>query len=210
MMSQDISDNNNNNDNDKPSDIKCVQYNIHYQKPIKLKKQVSKDNNKNTYTKRVECEKWTFTDYEYTYENQLYAVQTIMDNMYNHNNNLTKTICQQIKKKMYGYRQQDINKKLYNELKFIQFETIIQRMIECQLKCYYCCIEMDVLYNISREKKQWTVDRINNDLGHNNDNFCLACLECNLKRRRRSDEKFLFTKQMKLVKLNEVDEGIRE
>ena len=56
MMLPDISNNNDNN-NDKPSDIKCVQYNIHYQKPIKLKKQVSKDNNKNTYTKRVECEK---------------------------------------------------------------------------------------------------------------------------------------------------------
>jgi hypothetical protein len=46
-----------------------------------------------------------------------------------------------------------------------------------------------------------TVYRINNDLGHNLKNYYLACLECNLKRRRRSDDKFLFTKQMKLVKL---------
>ena len=36
---------------------------------------------------------------------------------------------------------------------------------------------------------------------YNIDNYYLACLECNLKRRRRSDDKFLFTKQMKLVKL---------
>ena len=75
-------------------------------------------------------------------------------------------------------------------------------MVECELKCYYCKIEMNVLYDISRELKQWTVDRINNDLGHNYDNYYLACLECNLKRRRRSDEKFLFTKQMKLVKID--------
>ena len=74
-------------------------------------------------------------------------------------------------------------------------------MCDCELKCYYCLSEMNVLYDISRESKQWTVDRIDNDLGHNLTNFYLACLECNLTRRRRSDDKFLFTKQMKLVKL---------
>jgi hypothetical protein len=47
---------------------------------------------------------------------------------------------------------------------------------------------------------QWSVDRINNDLGHNNDNYHLACLECNLKRRRRSDENFIFTKQLHIIK----------
>ena len=44
---------------------------------------------------------------------------------------------------------------------------------------------MNVLYDISREMTQWSVDRINNDLGHDIDNYHLACLECNLKRRRR-------------------------
>jgi hypothetical protein len=62
---------------------------------------------------------------------------------------------------------------------------------------------MAVLYDISREMKQWTVDRIDNNLGHNNDNFHLACLECNLKRRRRTDEKFLFTKKLNLIKSTE-------
>ena len=75
-------------------------------------------------------------------------------------------------------------------------------MRDCELKCYYCHCEMNVLYDISREMTQWTVDRIDNDLGHNVDNYYLACLECNLKRRRRSDEKFLFTKQLKIVKTN--------
>jgi hypothetical protein len=59
---------------------------------------------------------------------------------------------------------------------------------------------MNVLYEISREMSQWSVDRINNDLGHNNNNFHLACLDCNLKRRRRTDEKYLFTKQLNIVK----------
>jgi hypothetical protein len=59
---------------------------------------------------------------------------------------------------------------------------------------------MFILYENVREPKQWTVDRINNDLGHNNDNFVLACLDCNLKRRCKSCDKFLFTKQLNIIR----------
>ena len=59
---------------------------------------------------------------------------------------------------------------------------------------------MFVLYENVRDPKQWSVDRINNDLGHNNDNYVLACLDCNLKRRCRSSDKFLFTKQLNIIK----------
>ena len=48
--------------------------------------------------------------------------------------------------------------------------------------------------------KQWSLDRIDNNIGHNVGNLVIACLECNLKRRRRTDEKFLFTKQLNIVK----------
>ncbi len=61
---------------------------------------------------------------------------------------------------------------------------------------------MLLLYDITRESKQWSVDRIDNDLGHNINNYHLACLDCNLKRRRRTDEKFLFTKQLNIIKQN--------
>jgi len=77
---------------------------------------------------------------------------------------------------------------------------VIQQMIDSQLKCRYCKREMLVVYDVSRENKQWSVDRIDNDIGHNISNFHLACLECNLSRRRRTDEKFLFTKQLNIVK----------
>jgi hypothetical protein len=56
------------------------------------------------------------------------------------------------------------------------------------------------MYETVREKRQWTLDRINNDIGHNNDNVVICCLECNLKRGRLNDEKFKFTKQMKIIK----------
>ena len=124
------------------------------------------------------------------------------NNNNNNNNNVNKIVIQQINRKIYSYKQQDIIKKLLNESEFITFDSIINKMVECELKCYYCSCEMNVLYDISREMTQWTVDRIDNDLGHNLTNYYLACLECNLKRRRRSDHKFLFTKQLKLVKLD--------
>jgi len=150
--------------------------------------------------KRVESEKWTFTQEDYEYENQIKIIKDIFNNNYNHLDDTSKIMLQQINKKIYGYKQQDTIKKMFNEQNFINIESIINKMIECELKCYYCFKEMLVLYDISREMKQWSVDRIDNDKGHNLDNYYLACLECNLKRRRRNDEKFLFTKQLKLIK----------
>ena len=62
---------------------------------------------------------------------------------------------------------------------------------------------MFLLYDIVREAKQWTLDRINNDIGHNIDNVLISCLECNLKRRRTNKDAFLFTKQLVIVKNKE-------
>ena len=169
----------------------------------------NKDNKKNNKgKKRVETDKWTFTTNEYEYENQFNNIKIILECNYSSNDKNTKVALQQINKKIYGYKQQDIIKKHLDKDKFITMESVINKMIDCKLKCYYCTTEMLVLYDISRETKQWTVDRINNDLGHNVDNFYLACLECNLKRRRRSDDKYLFTKQMKLVKVPGENENI--
>lgn len=151
--------------------------------------------------KRVDSEKWDFTDEYFRHDKQLELINIIVNNNYIGITDIEKTILEQINKKMYGYRQQDTLKKVYEEKHFIIIEDILQKMVDCQLNCYYCKDNMSVLYNISREMKQWSVDRIDNDKGHNIGNYCLACLDCNLKRRRRSDEKFLFTKQLNLVKL---------
>ena len=51
-----------------------------------------------------------------------------------------------------------------------------------------------------REPFQWTLDRIDNDDNHNKDNVVIACLDCNLKRRRRDADKFYFTKNLTIKK----------
>ena len=115
-------------------------------------------------------------------------------------NELPDIIIKEIERKIYGYKQQDMKKKVYHEQEIIQFCQVIEKFIECKLKCYYCFQPMKLLYKIVRDSQQWTLDRIDNSLGHTNKNIVICCLECNLKRRIQSSQKYLFTKQLKLVK----------
>nr|QFG75175.1 MAG: hypothetical protein [Megaviridae environmental sample] len=105
-----------------------------------------------------------------------------------------------IHKKIAGYKQQDYKKKIYNKELFITFDEVIELLVISQLKCFYCKCNMRVRYEKTRDKQQWTLDRIDNDKGHHGDNVKIACLGCNLKRRRLNMEKFLFTKQLKINK----------
>lgn len=163
-----------------------------------------KDEKMKESKKRIVTKKWTFSDEYFEHKNQIDLINNIQKNTNidknNEKLNVSKIMIQEINKKISGYKQQDIIKKKLDIQKFITFESVIKKMIDCELKCRYCKEIMNILYDISRESRQWSVDRINNDLGHNIDNFHLACLDCNLKRRRRTDEKFLFTKQLVIVK----------
>jgi hypothetical protein len=166
----------------------------------KVKQLINERKSEKEIKKRVQSEKWSFSEEHFEYSKQIKMIQEILNNSYNSYDDVSKIAIQEINKKIYGYKQQDILKKHYDEPNFLTFESVINKIVECELKCRYCKNEMNVLYDISREMKQWSVDRIDNDIGHNIDNYHLACLECNLKRRRRTDEKFLFTKQLNIVK----------
>ena len=169
-----------------------------------MKKLIKERNNEPK--KREITKKWNFDEEYFNYDKQMKLIIDIskinLENNLDDNldDNITKITIQEINKKICSYKHQDIIKKKLDLESFIDFNCIIDKMIECQLKCRYCICEMSVLYDRSREMKQWSVDRIDNDKGHNKDNFHLACLDCNLKRRRRTDEKFLFTKQLSIIK----------
>ena len=189
-----------NNDNQEQKTINITGTHNKYQ----MKKLIKE---RNTEPKKREVsKKWSFPEEYYNYEKQMKLINVIsLENLEKNLENkledeIIQTVIQEINKKIYGYKHQDILKKKLDANAFIDFNCVIQKMIECELKCRYCKCEMSVLYDITREMKQWSVDRIDNDKGHNKDNFHLACLDCNLKRRRRSDEKFLFTKQLNIVK----------
>jgi hypothetical protein len=105
-----------------------------------------------------------------------------------------------LKKKLLGYKQQDIKKNKLDNDKFISLEKIVELLVISKLQCFYCKKNIKIKYTEKRDYNQWTLDRINNDVGHNKDNVKIACLECNLKRRRLNMDKFLFTKQLKIHK----------
>jgi hypothetical protein len=163
-------------------------------------KQLANAGQEKEVKKRVSTDNWNFDVQHYTYANQMKMIIDISNNHLHSLDNVSKIAIQEINKKISSYKQQDKLKKKVCVEEFITFESIIHKMIECELKCRYCNSEMTVLYDISREMKQWSVDRVDNDKGHNINNYHLACLECNLKRRRRTDEKFLFTKQLNIIK----------
>ena len=106
----------------------------------------------------------------------------------------------EIEKKLQGYKQQDVEKKRYLPENFIDFKTVIDELHKSSLKCYYCSQSVFLIYEQVREQSQWTLDRIDNEIGHNRNNVLISCLECNLKRRKTNKDKFLFTKNLKLIK----------
>jgi hypothetical protein len=109
-------------------------------------------------------------------------------------------IISDLKKKIYGYRSQDVKKNILNKKDFIDYETLIQKMVESKMKCFYCTCNMYLIYENVRQMNQWTLDRIDNSIGHNKNNLVISCLECNLKRRNIDKDKFLFTKRLNIKK----------
>jgi len=171
---------------------------------------IIEDSQKNKQIKKINCEKerkmrvetktWGLNEEELTHQTQL---EFLISDDFIENNNKDKYISKltsHIKSKIYNYRQQDIIKKKLNENEFVSFEETIDLLKKCNMKCCYCSSDVYILYERVREMKQWSLDRINNDIGHNTGNLVIACLECNLKRRRTNKDAFMFTKNMVIIK----------
>ena len=119
------------------------------------------------------------------------------------NNKTQRLIQNQISQKISSYRSQDVEKGIFDSAKFIHLEVVLQRIIDSQMKCFYCREPMKLLYEYVREPKQWTVERVDNSRGHNCDNIEIACLMCNLRRRVMRQDRYIFTKQVRIVKEQE-------
>lgn len=146
---------------------------------------------------RKESRKWQLPQEVYDRKYQLELLDNIHTSQDKYNIKLMK---QQIEKKLNNYKQQDITKDIYDSNNIITLEETVSKLQESHLLCYYCNKEMFIIYEIVRESLQWTLDRIDNSLGHNKDNVIISCLHCNLKRRKQSKDAFLFTKQLQIVK----------
>lgn len=128
-----------------------------------------------------------------------------VDEILNHpdDNNTCKIILQQVKKKIAGYNVQDRKKNRVNKELFVNVQDVINLFKTSEMNCYYCKEKAEIMYEYVREPKQWTLERLDNSLGHNRDNVVIACLSCNLRRRTMAKERYLQTKAMSnIVKLD--------
>ena len=168
---------------------------------------------------RLETNTWGLDNEDLAFETQLEllrqisqsleenkAIKETKDNKEITNKEITnkerQMIVSHIKTKLSSYKQQDILKKKYSVQDFVSYSDVINLLTESNMKCYYCSCETYLLYEIVREMKQWSLDRINNDIGHNKNNLVICCLECNLKRRRTNKDAFFFTKNLKIQKMD--------
>jgi hypothetical protein len=117
----------------------------------------------------------------------------------NNKQDILKLIKSEIMQKINSYKHQDMKKHIYSSTKFINYDYVLETLKNNKLICSYCNRHLLIIYNKSREMQQWTIDRIDNDYGHNIDNTIISCLLCNLSRKKINKEKFLFSKQIENI-----------
>lgn len=136
--------------------------------------------------------KWIETNNPIDSETQLKTIEDLSGNSIYTN---------EITSKLTGYKNQDILKHRYDSSHFITFQQTIELLINCRLTCFYCRRFTSILYKSVRDGNQWSLDRINNDLGHSHENVVICCLKCNLQRKRMSSTAFAMSKQMTITRI---------
>ena len=117
--------------------------------------------------------------------------------------------------KLQSYKEQDLKTERFNEEEFIKTDEITELFKTQNCKCKYCWNGLDPVNNLEckdatlteqllvRDKRVWTLDRINNNLGHNKGNCVLACLSCNTKRK---DQNYnIFNRQQALIRYSKIN-----
>ena len=134
------------------------------------------------------------------YDEPLHEEQVKLINKYflELDDDMSKFITKELDSKMQGYKAQD-NKRQF-ECELINRDEIVEKLLISRLLCNYCKHRVKVLFKEVRDNRQWTLDRIDNDIGHSKENTVICCLKCNLERRRLDFDKFKFTKQLKIKK----------
>ena len=131
-------------------------------------------------------------------ENQYLIIEKLYNNIDMSYNHIEKEFEKEIKKKLNSYKSQDKQKNKYDKEQIISYNDIIKKLYDCELKCFYCDQSTVILFNKKREAIQWTLERLDNNIGHYTTNTCISCLKCNLQRRTDNYEYFKMGKQFKI------------
>ena len=91
-------------------------------------------------------------------------------------------ILREIDAKRKAYIYQDKHHEIYDPRYTVTTDRIVELLVAADLLCHYCREICQVAYKEAMCRRQWTLDRIDNNYGHNDTNVVIACLDCNLKR----------------------------
>jgi 5-methylcytosine-specific restriction endonuclease McrA len=117
------------------------------------------------------------------------------------NDEVLSIILREIDGKRKAYIYQDKQHNIYDPRYTISTNRIVELLVESEFVCHYCREICQVMYKEAMCRRQWTLDRIDNNYGHNDKNVVIACLDCNLKRGTMDSERFRMGKQFTFRKL---------
>ena len=145
---------------------------------------------------RKEAQGYGFSPSDYTHRDQV----SMLNSMYL-GDSVAREKCMLaiLQKKINGYKAQDRRKQIF-DAPLIECGEALELLVISKLRCHYCACEVMFLYERVGERKQWTLDRMDNRLGHSKGNVVVACLGCNLQRRDMSKDKFEFSKNLRVVR----------
>ena len=124
-------------------------------------------------------------------EKQLLLLDDVINDKCSH-------ISKEIINKISGYKSQD--KVSNHNISLIEYDEVVEKLSLCDMLCSYCNKLVKISYEMVRDPRQWTLDRIDNDIGHSNNNTVIACLSCNIKRKRIDKKIFEESQNITVVK----------
>lgn len=77
--------------------------------------------------------------------------------------------------KLQGYKKQDLDSDRYDDDKFIEEEEVKEILCNQGNKCLYCWKTL--------KTDDWSLDRVDNNYGHNTTNCIASCIKCNTQRK---------------------------
>ena len=114
--------------------------------------------------------------------------------MRNVKNENTEILRSEIKKEIVRYKNQDVLKK-FNKDKFINVEEVVKKLLNVRMYAYIVKKNAKMFYRYVRDIQQWSLDRIDNNYGHNRDNVEIACLKCT-KKKTIAPDKYIQTQEI--------------
>jgi len=148
----------------------------------------------------TQTDMWNITEEDMQPDAQLTYIRQLVNNE-NVDVNPCQVILKHVTQKIAGYRAQDIKKSLYEPDQIVDVHYALKTLENAENICYYCKKPVQVLYEKAREPTQWSLDRIDNSIGHNKENVVIACLQCNVGRKTMHQGRYAFTKQLVITKL---------